>query len=85
MSFWETPAGREARAARHVDRLVLNQALCADGCSCHGTAPAETPGFHDGLGGCGYRWSAHDNRDPRNQLPFGCPSEASARAQWGDR
>ena len=26
-SFWETQSGREALAARHMDRLVLNEAL----------------------------------------------------------
>lgn len=34
---------------------------------------------------CGYAWDAHDNRVFLNKLPFGCPTEAAARAQWGDR
>lgn len=41
--------------------------------------------FHDGEDGCGYAWSAHDNRVLANRRPFGCPDEAEARAAWGDR
>lgn len=34
---------------------------------------------------CGYLWSLHDNRIAGRALSFGCPSEAEARAEWGDR
>lgn len=34
---------------------------------------------------CGYAWEAHDPANPAAALPFGCPSEADARAAWGDR
>lgn len=36
--------------------------------------------FHDE---CGYAWAVHDNHDPLNKLPFGCPHELSARERWG--
>jgi hypothetical protein len=34
---------------------------------------------------CGYAWAVHDNRVQANRRPFGCPSEAEARAAYGDR
>lgn len=40
------------------------------------------PLFHED---CGYLWKLHDNRVAGRALPFGCPSEAEARAAWGDR
>lgn len=45
--------------------------------------PEETPGMHDGEGGCGFAWAAHDNTDRFATGPFGCPTEAIARARWG--
>jgi hypothetical protein len=32
---------------------------------------------------CGFRWDLHDNHNPLNKLPFGCPSETVARMEWG--
>jgi hypothetical protein len=39
--------------------------------------------FHDGSDGCGFRWDAHDTRNPLFATPFGCPDEAAAREEWG--
>ena len=42
---------------------------------------AEDARFHDGKGGCGYRWDAH------NPAIWGgtptCPTEAEAQENWG--
>lgn len=34
---------------------------------------------------CGYVWAVHDTKIKGRALPFGCPSEAEARAAFGDR
>lgn len=32
---------------------------------------------------CGFRFDLHDNREPGRRLPFGCPTETTARLRWG--
>jgi hypothetical protein len=65
---------------------------CEPGCTCHGSEEERVdvavhesfdpdPRFHED---CGYLWSLHDNSDPLNKGPFGCPSELAARLRWGD-
>lgn len=110
MSWRDTLEGRQALAARSLDRLVLNQARTVpDGWEARpdGTLLRHEPApfsagqlrqraglpepdeevvldtrFHDE---CGYAWAIHDNTNLANRLPFGCPSEAEARAAFGDR
>lgn len=38
------------------------------------------PDFHEA---CGFRFDLHDNRIPGRRLPFGCPTETTARLRWG--
>ena len=113
MSWRDTLEGRQALAARSMDRAVLNQARTApEGWDARpdGTLVRRAPDpfsagrlrqvaglpepdeevvldtrFHDGDDGCGFAWSIHDNTTLANRLPFGCPSEAEARAAFGDR
>lgn len=52
--------------------------LCPD---CSGTGTDDWK-FH---AECGFAWSVHDTADALATLPFGCPTELTARLRWGER